>query len=180
MAETLKSIAERMYREDPNREDEEVVDAIVEYASSLFSKRDTAEFLREGVFKMMWPIRSTVKNDIRREAAESQPGGSLAESFLDRDGNPMPTLEGTSLEGITSRGWRDQIIDFSHVDAMGVSYKVTWGEASVQELYSIAEHYTKISKTYALKAQQIVKFAKLVEASGKRCLNEMDPAEIAI
>tara|TARA_B110001454_G_C12639455_1_gene400558 strand:- start:241 stop:783 length:543 start_codon:yes stop_codon:yes gene_type:complete len=180
MPETLKSIAERMYHEKPNREDEEVVDAILDYAASLFSKRETADFLREGVFKMMWPIRSSVKNDIRREAAEKQPGGSLAEAFLDREGNPMPSLEGTSLEGISSRGWRDQVIDFTHVDAMGVSYKVTWGEATVEELYKIAEHYTKISKTYAFKAQQIVKFAKLVESSGRRCLNEMSATEIAI
>jgi len=173
MAETLTSIVESMYREDQNRGEDEVVDAVCAHATSLFSKRDTANFLREGVYKMLWDIRREVKGALRAEAVESARQSDSTEVFLNEAGEPMPTLQGTSLEGVTSRTWRDQVIDFTHVDVQGVSYKVTWGEATVQELHKIAEHYAKISKTYAAKAHQIVKLAEQVEAAGKRCLNDM-------
>ena len=98
MAETLTSIVETMYREDPNREEDEGVDAVVDYAASLFSKRDTAHFLREGVYKMLWDIRRGVKSQIRAEAAERRSQGSVSEVFLNEAGEtfvikPGPTAQ---------------------------------------------------------------------------------------
>lgn len=179
MAETLTSIVETMYREDPNREEEEVVDAVCVYAASLFSKRDTANFLREGIYKMLWDIRRSVKNQIRMEAAERSSKSPISEVFLNEAGEPMPTLQGTSLEGVTQKDWRTQIIDFAFYDVLGVSYKVTWGEASAEQHHKIANYYLKFSKTYAAKAHQHQKAAQLIQDGGKSCLNDLESGVLA-
>ena len=179
MAETLTSIVETMYREDPNREEEGVVNAVCDHAASLFSKRDTANFLREGIYKMLWDIRRGVKNQIRMDAAERSSQGSINEIFLNEAGEPMPTLQGTSLEGVTQRDWRNQVIDFAFYDVMGVSYKVTWGEASAEQHHSIANYYLKFSQTYAAKAHQHQKAAQLIQDGGKSCLNDLESGELA-
>jgi len=179
MAETLTSIVETMYREDPNRDEDAVVDAVCDYAASLFSKRMTADFLREGVYKMLWDIRRGVKSQIRAEAADRSSKSPLSEVFLNESGEPMPTLAATSLEGLTDRNWLGQVIDFAFYDVMGVSFKVTWGQATADQHYAIANYYTKFSKTYAAKAYQHQKLAQLITDSGKRCADEMESGELA-
>jgi len=179
MAETLTSIVETMYREDPNREEDEVVDAVCAYAASLFSKRMTADFLRDGVYKMLWDIRRGVKSQIRAEAADRISKSPISEVFLNEVGEPMPTLEGTSLEGLTEKSWLNQQIDFAFYDVMGVTYKVTWGEATAEQHYKIADYYVKYSKTYAAKADRHRKLAQLIQNSGKSCANEMESGELA-
>lgn len=180
VAETLTSIVESMYREDQNREEDEVVDAVVAHAVSLFSKRMTADFLREGVYKMLWDIRRDVKSRIRAEAADRISKSPLREVFLNESGEPMPTLAATSLEGITDKNWLGQVIDFAFYDVLGVSYKVTWGQATAEQHYAIANYYTKFSKTYAAKAYQHQKLAQQITDSGKRCADEMESGELAV
>jgi hypothetical protein len=104
----------------------------------------------------------------------------LRKVFLNEAGEPMPTLAATSLEGVTDRNWLGLVIDFAFYDVLGVSYKVTWGQATADQHYSIANYYLKFSKTYAAKAYQHQKLGQMITDSGKRCADEMESGELAV